>query len=69
MTRQRNYEFHIPVRRLGDKQISPALLIKNDGAGDLKTGAQDKRAPMSSIIESVNDFRRSLAVSHYFVPE
>lgn len=33
MTCQRNYEFHVPVRRLDDKQISSALLIKNDEAG------------------------------------
>jgi len=31
MTRQYNYEFHVLVRRFGDKQISSALLIKNDG--------------------------------------
>lgn len=33
MTCQRNYEFHVPARRLDDKQISSALLIKNDEAG------------------------------------
>jgi len=33
MIRQHNYEFHVSVRRLGDKQISLVLLIKNDGAG------------------------------------
>jgi len=38
-TRQSNYEFHVPVRLPSDKQISSALLIKNDGARRLK----DKR--------------------------